>query len=291
MGFFTSASHFSTVRFTPSLSSPAPLRRRFYTVRSSLPFPGHKAKYHGELEAAVEVVERACRLCLDVKSSLFSSDGRIIEKNDQTPVTVADFGVQALVSLELGNLFPSIPLVAEEDSASVRSNNLADLVVNAVTGNSSVTHRSCKEADVLRAIDRGGKDAFTFGSKPATYWLGVRTHISLSIKLLKERVGKALTFMFVVSSLCKYLMVASGRASVFILRAKVQTTIKAWDHAVGMICVHEAGGKVTDWKGSHIDLTADESGRRIIYPSGGVLVTNGNLHNRIIELISCATTV
>lgn len=34
-----------------------------------------------------------------VKSSLFSSDGRIIEKNDQTPVTVADFGVQALVSL------------------------------------------------------------------------------------------------------------------------------------------------------------------------------------------------
>lgn len=34
-----------------------------------------------------------------VKSSLFSSDGRIIKKNDQTPVTVADFGVQALVSL------------------------------------------------------------------------------------------------------------------------------------------------------------------------------------------------
>lgn len=65
-------------------------------------------------------------------------------------------------------------------------------------------------------------------------------------------------------------MVASGRASVFILRAKSQTIkvfhcfffrrlrttispqqklilnveIQAWDHAVGMICVHEAGGKV-----------------------------------------------
>ena len=37
-----------------------------------------------------------------MKSSLFSSDGRVVEKNDQTPVTVADFGVQALVSL--GNL-------------------------------------------------------------------------------------------------------------------------------------------------------------------------------------------
>lgn len=34
-----------------------------------------------------------------MKKSLFSSDGGILEKNDQTPVTIADFGVQALVSL------------------------------------------------------------------------------------------------------------------------------------------------------------------------------------------------
>lgn len=36
---------------------------------------------------------------LQVQSSLFSIDGKVIEKNDQTPVTVADFGVQALISL------------------------------------------------------------------------------------------------------------------------------------------------------------------------------------------------
>ena len=34
-----------------------------------------------------------------MKRSLLSGDGRILEKNDQTPVTVADFGVQALISL------------------------------------------------------------------------------------------------------------------------------------------------------------------------------------------------
>lgn len=34
-----------------------------------------------------------------MKSSLLSADGQVLEKNDQTPVTVADFGVQALVSL------------------------------------------------------------------------------------------------------------------------------------------------------------------------------------------------
>lgn len=34
-----------------------------------------------------------------VKRSLFSGGSSIIEKNDQTPVTIADFGVQALISL------------------------------------------------------------------------------------------------------------------------------------------------------------------------------------------------
>ncbi|KAF4386924.1 hypothetical protein F8388_006879, partial [Cannabis sativa] len=347
------------------------------TSLSTLPFPAQNAKYHRELEAAVGVVERACRLCLDVKSSLFSSDGRVVEKNDQTPVTIADFGVQALVSLELGNLFPSIPLVAEEDSTFIRSNNLEDLVVNAVTGNSSFTESTCTEADVLQAIDRGGKDAFTFGTKPATYWvldpidgtrgflkgsealyvvglaLVVDGEIALGVMgcpnwqneqsnklgiIMVSHVGcgtwtkqspfvldgttgvpsswircfvdhccivhearfcsqdsqswdslplsplfsattdvdsvgenQVLLIPSCCGSLCKYLMVASGRASIFILRSKVDRIIKAWDHAVGMICVHEAGGKVSDWKGNQIDLAADEGGRRFIYPSGGVL--------------------
>ncbi|KAL5579289.1 hypothetical protein UlMin_011731 [Ulmus minor] len=406
----SSASHFSTVRFSGSHSTLAPFRRRFFTVRSALPFPSHEAKYYRELQAAVEVVERACRLCLDVKSSLLSSDGRIVEKNDQTPVTVADFGVQALVSLELGNLFPSIPLVAEEDSAFVRSNNLADYVVSAVNGTSSSRDKPCAEVDVLEAIDRGGVDASTFGSEPATYWildpidgtkgflkgsealyvvglalvvdgkivLGVmgcpnwQNNLSSTLtskvreydNMLPKKgvimiahagcgtwtkrlpcltngtvnVPSSWTRCFVdhysivhearfcisdsqtwdslplsasysstsnadsivenqilllptfCGSLCKYLMVASGRASVFILLAKVKTAIKAWDHAVGIICVHEAGGQVTDWKGIQIDLAGDEDSRRIIFPSGGVLVTNGNLHNPILELISCGSS-
>ncbi|XVF27744.1 hypothetical protein REPUB_Repub14bG0135000 [Reevesia pubescens] len=169
---FRSAPGFSVVRFFPRHLSPTPLRcRSFFTVRASLPFSNEKAKYHKELEAAVEVVERACHLCIDVQRSLSSDEGRIIEKNDQTPVTVADFGVQALVSLELGKLFPSIPLVAEEDSGFLRSNNLVDPVVSAVSDKMSFDEESLSHADVLEAIDRGGKNAFAFGAKPATYWI------------------------------------------------------------------------------------------------------------------------
>ncbi|KAJ6935344.1 hypothetical protein NC652_010378 [Populus alba x Populus x berolinensis] len=408
MNLLQSSSQFSTVRFLHlHPSSPTPLRTRFLPVRSSLlPFTNQNAKYHRELEAAVDVVERACRICVDVKKSLYSSEGRIVEKNDNTPVTVADFGVQALVSLELSKVFPSIPLVAEEDSDFVRSNNLVDSVVSVVTDKASSNDKPLTNADVLEAIDRGGKNAIVYGTRPATYWvldpidgtkgflkgsealyvvglaLVVEGDIVLGVMgcpnwkeassynstidvqgsesvpsrsgiLMVAHVGcgtwaRQLSDLMGVSakvpngwtrcfvdgchivpkarfcisdsqtwesvplsaffsatsdadgvsdkeilllptccgSLCKYLMVASGRASVFILRARAQRIIKVWDHAVGIICVHEAGGKVTDWKGSDIDLAADQVERRIVFPSMGVLVTNGTIHNQILEMIS-----
>ncbi|KAL2475451.1 putative PAP-specific phosphatase [Abeliophyllum distichum] len=380
----------------------------FFTTRSSLsfPFPEQNAKHYKELQAAVNVVERACRLCVDVQKSLFSSDGKVVQKIDRTPVTVADFGVQALISLEMSKLFPSIPLVAEEDSTFLRENNLADAVVEVVTDKSALGDKQLSQDDVLKAIDRGGRDAYVFGSKPATYWvldpidgtrgfvkgsealyvvglaLVVEGEIVLGImgcpnwqeeysgnftskiqeynntasrpgvimishvgcgtwrkqlwntqtsdvrvphnwircfvdghhlihdalfcipesqtweslplsgqfnaKSHAECVGEkqVLVLRTCCGSLCKYLMVASGRASVFFLRAKTQRTIKVWDHAVGIICVHEAGGKVTDWRGSQLDLAADQAERRVIFPSSGVLVTNNSIHNQVLEILS-----
>ncbi|KAK8524410.1 hypothetical protein V6N13_015432 [Hibiscus sabdariffa] len=395
------------VRFSPRRPSLTPPRRRFFAVSSSFPFSDEKAKYRKEMEVAVEVVERACSLCVDVQRSLFSDKGRILEKNDQTPVTVADFGVQALVSLELGKLFPSIPLVAEEDSSYIRAKNLVDPIVSAVCDQTSLDENSISHADVLEAIDRGVNNAF--GTKPATYWIldpidGTRGFVkgskalyvvglSLVVEgkimlgvmgcpnwlvdtsyrstndvqgyqnsspglgiIMAAHVGcgtwtKRLRCMLDSStkissdwtrclvdgcclvhkahfctpdsqpweslplsvfykatinnddigdneirlvpgccgSLCKYLMVASGRASVFILRH--EKAAKAWDHASGMICVHEAGGKVTDWEGSELDLAADQDKRRTIYLAAGVLVTNGNIHQEIVEMISSSSTV
>ncbi|PKA45687.1 Putative PAP-specific phosphatase, mitochondrial [Apostasia shenzhenica] len=82
----------------------------------------------------------------------------------------------------------------------------------------------------------------------------------------------------------------SGRsASAFVLRAKAQySAIKVWDHAVVVVvvCVHEAGGQVTDLEGYKLGLTADRADRRIIYPSGGVLVANSSLHKELLQIIS-----
>ncbi|XP_058073149.1 putative PAP-specific phosphatase, mitochondrial isoform X2 [Magnolia sinica] len=415
------------LRFSVRLLQPPSHSSRFTPTRSSLPFPPQKAKHYKELEAAVDAVQRACSLCIDVKRSLFSGDGRILEKNDRTPVTIADFGVQALISLELSRSFPSIPLVAEEDSGFLRSNPLnstgdggyssnflVDSVLSAIIDKASAQDEPLTHDIVLDAIDRGGKDSLAFGVKPATYWvldpidgtrgflkgndalyvvglaLVVDGEIALGVMgcpnwpgdslTIKEASGEALEAktgtsgpgvimvahvgcgtwkkrlpemlgsvnaihdswvrcfvdgcslvyqacfcipeshtwdslplsLFFSSttdadgianerevlllqtccgSLCKYLMIASGRASVFIQQARQQTVIKVWDHAVGMICVHEAGGQVTDWKGSQLDLAADQLGRRVIIPSGGVLVTNGILHQQILEIISSSSPV
>uniref|UniRef100_A0A8R7TFW6 Uncharacterized protein n=1 Tax=Triticum urartu TaxID=4572 RepID=A0A8R7TFW6_TRIUA len=161
---------------------------------SDLPFPPERAPHHRELAAAAASVERACRLCVDVKRSLLSGGRKILEKNDQSPVTIADFGVQALISFELQQLFPSIPLVAEEDSTFLKSSNpddnsgnvLIESISSAVTDKVKNSGSPLTHDDVLRAIDRGGKDAVSFDSNPATYWVncqGFINRISGSVKV------------------------------------------------------------------------------------------------------------
>lgn len=90
---------------------------------------------------------------------------------------------------ELGRLFPSIPLVAEEDSAFLRSNNLANSVLDVVADKAEFSSKPLTETDVLEAIDRGGKDAFVFGSSPATYWVilcRLVTFLSINLEQLES---------------------------------------------------------------------------------------------------------
>ncbi|XXG59749.1 hypothetical protein AAC387_Pa04g1777 [Persea americana] len=59
-------------------------------------------KYSKELDVAVRVVQMACCICQRVQESLIqSSNGLIKSKEDDSPVTVADWSVQATVSWTL----------------------------------------------------------------------------------------------------------------------------------------------------------------------------------------------
>lgn len=70
----------------------------------------------------------------------------------------------------MNRLFPSIPLVAEEDSAFLRSNNLVGSVLDVVKDKATLGDE-VTENNILKAIDRGGKHACEFGPEPATYWV------------------------------------------------------------------------------------------------------------------------
>ncbi len=80
--------------------------------------------YEKEITTALEATREASLLCGKVQAAL--GDG-VREKPDRSPVTVADFGSQALVCRRLEAGFPGDPVIAEEDSAALRENENAGL--------------------------------------------------------------------------------------------------------------------------------------------------------------------
>lgn len=71
-----------------------------------------------ELQVALAATRQAARLCQRVQASVTAQS---IEKRDKSPVTVADFGSQAIIAKALREAFPDVPLIAEEDSSALRS--------------------------------------------------------------------------------------------------------------------------------------------------------------------------
>ena len=66
------------------------------------------------LSLLLETVRRACELCRRVRAA---SPGAHHQKGDTSPVTLADYGVQALVGRTLARQFPGEGVIAEESAA------------------------------------------------------------------------------------------------------------------------------------------------------------------------------
>jgi 3'(2'), 5'-bisphosphate nucleotidase len=119
--------------------------------------------YERERRAALEAVIKACRLCSAVQAARLS--GGAIDKADKSPVTVADFGAQAVVSDHLAAAFPHDPLVGEEDSALLRQPENT-MVKEAVLRHVHTIAPLLQEKDILAAIDRGNAE----GGSKGRFW-------------------------------------------------------------------------------------------------------------------------
>lgn len=102
---------------------------------------------------ALAAVRQAAVVCRSVQAALV--DGTTLEKRDKSPVTVADFASQAVVSALLHQHLAGTVLVAEEDAEELRraeNENLRNLVVTQVR---SVLGTDVEPAAVVDWIDRG----------------------------------------------------------------------------------------------------------------------------------------
>jgi len=72
--------------------------------------------YQKEKEIAISAVLQASELCQKVRQDIPPA----LEKQDKSPVTVADFGSQAIICKALKDIFPDTPIVGEEDATELR---------------------------------------------------------------------------------------------------------------------------------------------------------------------------
>ena len=105
-----------------------------------------------KLPIAIDAVIKAMRLCEQVQAEMVSTDA--IQKTDRSPVTVADFGSQALICKAIGDAFPGDVIVAEESAQALKENVS---LLERVTG---YVNRFCKDAPpsaetVCEWIDQG----------------------------------------------------------------------------------------------------------------------------------------
>ncbi|KAJ8101450.1 hypothetical protein POJ06DRAFT_251569 [Lipomyces tetrasporus] len=114
--------------------------------------------YALERRIAELAVERACRLTSIVSESQQTGS---VSKSDHSPVTVADFGAQAVIIGALRKVFPEDPVVGEEDSSILRNDDglrerVWKLVVEASgDGNQDEIAQIESEEQMLDYIDWG----------------------------------------------------------------------------------------------------------------------------------------
>ncbi len=115
--------------------------------------------YDREKQVAIEAALAAAKLCQQVRRDIPEA----IEKKDKSPVTVADYGSQAVICKALGDAFPNQPVVGEEDAIQLRQPEMAE-VLTKVTNYVMKLIPGATPEQVTGWIDRGN------GKVGSRYW-------------------------------------------------------------------------------------------------------------------------
>ena len=106
--------------------------------------------YEQEKEIAIKSVIEAAKVCQKVRHDIPEA----IEKKDKSPVTVADFGSQAVICKAITEAFPDESIVGEEDAKALRQDAQSE-TLKKVTHYVKDVLPEATDNQVLDWIDRG----------------------------------------------------------------------------------------------------------------------------------------
>ena len=109
-----------------------------------------------EQSVAIHAVRAAAQLCQAVQAAIGDS---VMKKQDRTPVTVADFGSQAVICHALRTAFPDDPIIAEEDSSALQTDENA-AVLDAVVQRVQALEPGADHDAVCQWIDYGNASTY-----------------------------------------------------------------------------------------------------------------------------------
>ena len=113
-----------------------------------------------EAQFAIEAVREASLLARRIQREMVSGS---LTKDDRSPVTVADFAVQALVSRRLAENFPTAALVGEEQADALQIEE-GVAILDQITNFVRTAIPDATPEEVCGLIDRGS------GDPPSSFW-------------------------------------------------------------------------------------------------------------------------
>jgi len=254
-----------------------------------------------ELDIAIKAAKDAGKEVLKIYKKDFDS----FSKTDDSPITEADLKSNEIIKDVLSNTKYSILSEEDKDDKNRVSEEMI-WIIDPLDGTSDFIDRT-GEFTIMIALVKNKKPilgvilwptentlfiaqenqgAFKFSNDK---WekisvtnieklsdcriVGSRHHLSDIEKKFIEKLGIS-DFTSVGSSL-KVGKISSGEAEAYITTTN---KIKEWDTAASYCIISEAGGKITDMLGNELTYN-----NKNVYHQNGILVTNGLIHNKILE--------
>lgn len=225
----------------------------------------------------------------------FDKNPKVIMKQDNTPVTVADRETEAVIKEVISKAIPDSKFVGEEGGGEVseeywvidpidgtkffiRGLPFWSILIAYVKQNEAIIGISYMPVfDEILVAERG-KGAFLNGkkvqvskvSKLEEAFLNADRISDLDVKINVQKIANCVFNAHAIGNPYGYHNLTKGKIDI-----SLDSKVKIWDIAPFAVIVEEAGGKFTDWQGNPWQPSHTES-----------VATNGLLHKEVISILN-----